>query len=787
MASTIRPIPAAAAAQIASSAQLTSLNEVVVGLVQNALDAGASRLRISLDYTLGNCAVEDDGYGIMAVEFTAAGGLGKPHHTSKLDKQDCHGHKGNFLTSLAALALVTIASRHKDQVSQNSLVLHKGQTLSRNTPSGPTERSLEFQHGTRVKVEDLFGVMPVRVRQRATVDLERQWSALTWNIIALLVCWPKGISVMMTHMQPSTCTALFSSKQKKLRLRPVDERILAVRTPKLFAQVNLADDIKWEPVSASAGGITVKGCISHTAARSKKAQLISLGVVPVLNSAGTSLLYEKVNNVFIDAAFAQSDEDTETVKFAVRTDGGKRPRKGLEKWPMFYFRILFPGQNNIDKVLDTPHVIALLADLLSAICKEFLEKTSIKSTDDRPKLQPMMNRPSSVQLITRPSSVASRSSLSRPRSAFDTWSRMKVGQTQRPKIQANAFPKLPLINNSGNLTRPPFEIEPPAKRVKVDMTKLASQWKNPVFETSTSSIPRLAGVSSASAHNCTRHIDDVSFDTASMTVKSQISKDSLQRTRVLSQVDEKFILVSIPKDSSGSLLVIVDQHAADERARLEELMASYFPSSPPNAPAHTEAVESALYFEVSAQEGDLLIQYQAHFRNWGIHYTHSTTKTRTPDLGSTPKVLARIAITSLPPSIHARCIQDPALLITLLRAEIWAQTDSPGSSKPVPRGGAGPHGFVARFRTCPVGILDLLNSRACRSAVMFNDPLSHTQCCSLLDRLARCAFPFQCAHGRPAMVPLVDLAVPNLMWGMDGKTQRDETRISWKEYIGDCE
>jgi DNA mismatch repair protein MLH3 len=40
---------------------------------------------------------------------------------------------------------------------------------------------------------------------------------------------------------------------------------------------------------------------------------------------------------------------------------------------------------------------------------------------------------------------------------------------------------------------------------------------------------------------------------------------------------------------------------------------------------------------------------------------------------------------------------------------------------------------------------------------MFNDELSDTQCCLLLSRLAKCAFPFQCAHGRPSLIPLIDL------------------------------
>jgi DNA mismatch repair protein MLH3 len=51
----------------------------------------------------------------------------------------------------------------------------------------------------------------------------------------------------------------------------------------------------------------------------------------------------------------------------------------------------------------------------------------------------------------------------------------------------------------------------------------------------------------------------------------------------------------------------------------------------------------------------------------------------------------------------------------------------------------------------------MLNSRACRSAIMFNDVLSLEQCEMLVRKLADCVFPFQCAHGRPSLVPLVEL------------------------------
>lgn len=40
---------------------------------------------------------------------------------------------------------------------------------------------------------------------------------------------------------------------------------------------------------------------------------------------------------------------------------------------------------------------------------------------------------------------------------------------------------------------------------------------------------------------------------------------------------------------------------------------------------------------------------------------------------------------------------------------------------------------------------------------MFNDVLTVDECRSLISRLARCVFPFQCAHGRPSMIPILDL------------------------------
>ena len=58
----------------------------------------------------------------------------------------------------------------------------------------------------------------------------------------------------------------------------------------------------------------------------------------------------------------------------------------------------------------------------------------------------------------------------------------------------------------------------------------------------------------------------------------------------------------------------------------------------------------------------------------------------------------------------------------------------------------------------PKTINYVLNSRACRGAIKFGDKLQHDVCDDLIKRLSECDLPFQCAHGRPSVAPLINLA-----------------------------
>ena len=66
---------------------------------------------------------------------------------------------------------------------------------------------------------------------------------------------------------------------------------------------------------------------------------------------------------------------------------------------------------------------------------------------------------------------------------------------------------------------------------------------------------------------------------------------------------------------------------------------------------------------------------------------------------------------------------------------------------------------------------------------MFNDLLSLEQCSRLMLQLSECFLPFQCAHGRPSIAPLVPLdCVKELPLRRDLCTRASAREIDWVKF-----
>ncbi|KAF4470231.1 DNA mismatch repair MLH3 [Fusarium albosuccineum] len=860
---TIRQLPQDVVDKIKSSINVTSLNNVAGGLLANSLDADASKVNISIDYSRGNCTVEDNGSGIPPEEFRDTGGLGKLHHTSKFPpRSSIHGKHGDFLASLATFSLLSVTSRHQRHISHNSISIHNSKVLARHHPSPPEVRLVNFDYGTRVSVRDLFGNMPVRVKQRASLTerpaLDKEWSRLVREVVGMLLAWPSAIQVSLTNI----------ATQRELRLRPSDKIDAVSRTSRLLVQASLADSSDadaWVPISASCGSISVKGCICTNPVATRRSQFLSLGIHPVINEFGTDVLFEEINKVFSNSSFGVVDGDEDKGRNSPKLEGftGRelRIRKAIERWPMFYLKITAPGFDDADgpdRLDGQGQTLSAILDLLKATCYGFLKKHHFRprkvqlapdeslfstsrtlSRSRKPKKQTASSSSSRSGSISPASRLDTRA---RSDSPFDSWHRVKIGRatplmasSKTMDVQTKVREKSPaprLIGEGGRLLRKPFDEPSPEPDdvstgssqlitdVAPDKTKSCSvgsitnndttapatqsqpepnkqrskwlqqvidSWENPVFETAEPLIPCIDATNqagSAQGHSCNSgRSHGVNFDAASMNLSGRVSRQALSEATVISQVDHKYILAKLPlKDIAAeaapnkpsSALVMLDQHAVDERCRLEDLMAGYFIHDPSTNQviSATETLERPIVFEVPAEEQSLLDQHWDHFAAWGIIY-QIPTQSRSSQRN-------KVVVTALPPSIIERCRREPRLLIELLRTEVWRSVDD-GFSRARPSTSDIDKPWISRFHGCPRRILELLHSRACRSAIMFNDVLTVSECEQLVSRLARCAFPFQCAHGRPSMAPLVDLGAGSKFGGWEEKEQQD--RVRWKNWI----
>lgn len=174
----------------------------------------------------------------------------------------------------------------------------------------------------------------------------------------------------------------------------------------------------------------------------------------------------------------------------------------------------------------------------------------------------------------------------------------------------------------------------------------------------------------------------------------------------------------------------------------------------------TTHLEKGIVFEVSEKDVELLECKKAHFAEWGICYElspASQTSKRKEAASGKRKGSQKFTVRSLPPVIVERCKSDPKLLIELIRTELYSNSKSSHTMSIDLTSETNGNAWLKRIHHCPQGLLNMINSRACRSAIMFNDVLSKEQCELLVRRLSDTAFPFQCAHGRPSLLPLIAL------------------------------
>ena len=156
---TLRRLPSTLVNRIAAGEVVERPASAVKELVENAIDAGARRISVTLkEGGRTFLAVVDDGIGMSPEELTLAV---ERHCTSKLPGDDLAdirtlGFRGEALPSIASVSRFTITSRPAGADTAWSLEIEGGAKGEPKPAAHPA--------GTRVEVRDLFFATPARLK-----------------------------------------------------------------------------------------------------------------------------------------------------------------------------------------------------------------------------------------------------------------------------------------------------------------------------------------------------------------------------------------------------------------------------------------------------------------------------------------------------------------------------------------------------------------------------------------------------------------------------------------------
>lgn len=687
----IEPLEESTVQRIAAGEVVERPASVVKELVENSLDADASRVIVAVDRGgTERIRVTDDGIGIPEDELVTAV---EEHTTSKIrDLDDLEagvgtlGFRGEALSTIGAVSRMTVKSKPTGETVGAELTVEGGE-IGDPTPVGCPE-------GTIVEVRDLFYNTPARkkfLKQDAT-EFDRVNTVVTQYALA-----NPDVAIALEHDGREVFSTEGNGDLRSTVLsvygREVAESMIEIDTEALE-----------EPGPIG----SIDGLVSHPETNRSSRDYLATFVNDRYVTTTT------LRNAVIEAYGNQLAPDR--YPFAVlfvelppdSVDVNVHPRK---------LEVRFDDEAAVERQVRT----AIRESLVSAglvRSRAPRGRSAPEETAIDPSERAEADRSIEAESPTEIDRSADAENLPEAERSTDSGDGEEaVGSNVDPvdpasdeawSVDGLGGSRSPSIDR-GETDRPAPDVDsigPEIERSETDETGDRS-----IDETGDRSTDETGDRSTDGAAASADRFDDgrIAEPPAQRSLdgtpaSEEASYDRLPSLRVLGQLSDTYVIAE-----ADDGLVLIDQHAADERIHYERLQDA-FEGSPTS-----QALASPVEIELTAREAELFESSAATLRNAGF---------------AAERIDDRWVRVSQVPAVFDAALDPELLREVLVSTAEAAEADEPLSE-------------VAD---------DLLSDLACHPAVTGNTSLTEGSIVDLLEALDDCVNPYECPHGRPTIV-----------------------------------
>ena len=707
---TIRELDGQTVERIAAGEVVERPASVVKELVENSLDADAARVSVAVESGgKDGIRVEDDGIGMSEAEVRKAV---EEHTTSKIrDIEDLEagvttlGFRGEALHAVGAVSRSTIETRPREGDTGTRLRVEGGEVTAVEPTGCPA--------GTTIAVEDLFYNVPAR---RKYLKQDGTEFAHVNTIVTSYALANPGVAVSLSHDGRETFATTGQGDRQSAVLsvygRDVAEGMVAVEPESGDEGTDPLPDGPLDGVS---------GLVSH----------------PETNRASREYVTTYVNGRYVRSS---------TVRDAVVEAYGNQ--LALDRYPFAVLDLALPA-NTVDVNVHPRKMEVRFADaegvaeqvrtaVEDALLREGLLRSSAprgRSAPEQTEISPDRDgdgadeAPDSDEVTDRDGQgTETRENPAEP----ETVTRSPIG----PDDVRDADPDRPRGTDGAAASEPAAEDETGEREAgpaepdgsasadtgtaeRRDATRTGNGGDGRATDGTAAGSGPAGGAESGTAEGdspATPHdrgsegrfragTDQARLGDGEPAADERESFDQLPSMRVLGQYRDTYF---VAETDDG--LVLIDQHAADERVNYERLRERFAEA------ATSQALADPVELSLTAREAELFEEYEPALRRLG--FRAERVSDRTVEVRTVPELVARAA--------------GPELIREVLSAFVTGES--------------------AAAETVDAVADDLLADLACYPSITGNTSLTEGSVVSLLSALDDCENPWACPHGRPVVI-----------------------------------